>query len=424
MEFSQKLQVWSREASQASMHALEGISETSNEVLHSKYAAEALGAAVVVAVIASRGKLAGLVEKAGLPSARTLCFGEKLTSEAGALESIAPSSFAATRTIDSIASSPGTAARTIDSIAPSSFAARSGIRSASSANGKWFDFGSYPNADRNSELFHREISEKLGVDLEKMREGKVAILYPRFKTPEKQLLGKVTGAELGLWGSKEQGVGVVQYESLPSTKGYLKAADSVVRITQRTEDSLPANFASHAGSGVLVGRPEQGLVLTNEHVVNSAATIAVETVHGEKFAARVVAIHPDQDMAMLQITDAPPNTNFPVATLDDPSSAMLNKTVGALGHHGALPGLIASTGKYESYHELFKLDVFTLDSMTKGGSGGGIFGQDGRLVSLVTKQLDASDQAVVKRSFVGGINIKHIRGFIDKVDTMLKVDRL
>jgi len=410
MEFSQKVQVWSGEASQASMHALEGISETANEVLHSRYAAEALGAAVVVAAIASRGKLAGLVEKAGLPSARTLCFGEKLTSEAGALESIAPSSFAATRTIDSIA--------------PSSFAARTGIRSASSANGKWFDFGSYPNADRNSELFHREISEKLGIDLEKLREGKVAILYPRFKKPEKQLLGKATGAELGLWGSKDQGVGVVQYESLPSTKGYLKAADSVVRITQRTENSLPANFASHAGSGVLVGRPEQGLVLTNEHVVNSAATIAVETVNGQKFAARVVAIHPDQDMAMLQITDAPPNTNFPVATLDDPASAMLNKTVGALGYHGALPGLIASTGKYESYHELFKLDVFTLDSMTKGGSGGGIFGQDGRLVSLVTKQLNASDQAIVKRSFVGGINIKHIRGFIDKVDTMLKADRL
>lgn len=383
------------DASRALSRRADSVFAKANEALRSQYATEVMGAfigaGVVLAVVASRGRLTGLVEKAGLASARALGISEEFAS--------APES--------------------VDSLPSASFAARTGIRSAARAPGKWFNVGSFPGLDRNSEQFQRKISEKLGLDFEKMGQGKVAILHPRLKNPQKQLLGEATRPELGLWGSKEQGVGVVQYESLPSDRGYLKSADSVVRVTNRSSACLPVDFASQAGSGVLVGRPEQGLVLTNEHVVNSAATFSIETTTGQKFAARVVDIHPERDMAMLQITDAAPEASFRVATLGDDTLDMTYKKIGALGYHGALPGLVASPGRYEGYLGVHKLDIMTLDSMTKGGSGGGVFGQDGRLVSLVSRELRTTDQAVVQRSFVGGVNIKDIRAYIEKVNTML-----
>jgi hypothetical protein len=418
MDLSEKNHNLSRDGAAAFTHRIDDVSKAADECLHSKYAPEVIGVGAAVVLVATRGRLAGLAEKIGLAPARAFGFSEKLAGEAGEIESMSGAG-----TLNSFSSIKRM--RQSASVDPTSFAGRTGVRFASKANGKWFDFKikpDYLNMDRNSELFQREVSRKLGVDLEKMREGKVAILYPRFKNPAKKLLGKAVG-DVGVWGDQEQGVGVVEYESLPSAKGFLKGANSVVRVTQRAENSLPANYASHAASGVFVGRPEQGLVLTNEHVVDSAASISVETLNGQRYAAKVLRVHPTQDMAMLQITDAPAQTSFPVATLADSETGMLKKSVASLGHHGALPGLIASPGKYEEYSDILGLDVLTLDSLTKGGSGGGIFGQDGRLVSLATRQLNVSDQAIVKRSFAAGINIKDIRGFIDQVDAMLSAGK-
>jgi len=301
------------------------------------------------------------------------------------------------------------------------FAERSGFYGANAAPGEAFNFGAksnYDGLDRNGSEFQEFIGAKLNLDLQKLESGKMAILHPRFKYPEKQLFGKVDeNRDLSLWGDKTQGVGVVEYADLNRESGYFAGAKSVVRITARTEEAQAENFARSGASGVFIGRPDQGLVLTNEHVVRDVRSLSVETSSGTKFSAKIICANPEHDLAVIQLTNAPAAMNFPVVSLSERAVVASGEKVAAVGHHGALKGIIASPGHYKSYDGNLKLDVLSLDSATYGASGGAIFDKSGNLVSLTAKSLRVAEK--IDRSLTGGVNMKHIRAFIDQVDAIL-----
>jgi S1-C subfamily serine protease len=301
------------------------------------------------------------------------------------------------------------------------FAERSGIFKANARPGETFNFGDksgFDEFDRNGSEFQKLIGTKLNLNLQKLESGKMAILHPRFKYPDKQLLGKVDDRrDLSLWGDKTQGVGVVEYADLNRNSGYFAGAKSVVRVTARTDEAQAESFARHGASGVFIGRPEQRLVLTNEHVVRDGRLLNVETISGSRFAARIILANPERDLAVIQLTDAPPAMTFPVASLSDRAFVASGEKVAAVGHHGALKGLIASPGHYQRYSSDLNVDVLSLDSATQGSSGGPIFDRSGALVSLVAKSLRTIEK--VDRPLVGGVNVRHIRKFMNQVDAIL-----
>lgn len=291
------------------------------------------------------------------------------------------------------------------------FSSRFGMFSAPRPNGEHFQLGKLPCDDRNSALFQETISRRLGLDLQKLNEGKIAVLHPRFRFPEKQLQGKIDPRhDLSLWGDHKQGVGVVEYQDLKTSRSYLAGAQSVVRVALRPEGPQSFDMAKHVGSGVFVGPAEQGLILTNDHVVRGVAEMTVSTAHGAKYTAQVIDSNPRLDLAVLKVIDAPVGTSFPAATIREASLQPGSKAVG-VGHHGALRGLLASPGRYESNSSGF--DAFAIDSSMPGLSGGGIFDRDGKLVAIASR--GAHSLLHQDRSLIGAVSGLNVKRYVAEV---------
>ncbi|HEY9870415.1 MAG TPA: serine protease [Candidatus Obscuribacterales bacterium] len=236
-------------------------------------------------------------------------------------------------------------------------------------------------SDRNSDRFQSMIGRQLGIDLAQLQAGKIAILHPRFTRPEKQLAGRFNRSDIGLWGSAEQGVGVVEYMSIPSKRGYLSSAPSVVRITKRTGEHTPSGHADKAGSGVFVSA--EGKVATNAHVIDGATSLKVETYDGRSYSARVLDRDDFTDLAILQLVGVEKGKTFPTPEFAELTEAMSGARVAAVGHHGGLKGVIASPGQFKEKKSWTDTALYALDSIVPGASGSPVFDLRGRLVGLV-----------------------------------------
>lgn len=232
--------------------------------------------------------------------------------------------------------------------------------------------------DRNSDLFQSLVRKQIGLDSHQLDAGKAAILHPRFSAHELDF-SFLKKSDLGSWGSKEQGFGLVEYQSLPGQRGYLKNADSVVRVTKTLEPGAAQGQADRASSGVFVRA--SGKIATNEHVVRNAASLQVETLSGQRYNAEVVAVDGASDLAILQIQAHPNAAPFPVPQFIDSPFRQSSK-VAAIGHQGGLKDIIAAPGQWTSAGPQNK---YMIDGVMPGASGSPIFDNEGRLVGLTAK---------------------------------------
>lgn len=244
-----------------------------------------------------------------------------------------------------------------------------------------FDTNGLPG-NRNSTDFQLQVSKQLGLDQQKFDSGKVAILHRRITERPLEKLTSSSSHDLGMWGSQEQGMGLVEYQSLPSSRGYLKPSQSVVRVTKTFDAEAPVSQADRAGSGVFV--TADGKIATNEHVVRNSSKLSVETHDGKVYSAHVVGLDTSNDLAILQLSDLPKGTKFPVPTFADEPALVQGSRVAAIGHHGGLKGLIASPGQFSSASAWGK-NRYSIDSVMPGASGSPIFDNRGQLVGLVAK---------------------------------------
>jgi S1-C subfamily serine protease len=98
------------------------------------------------------------------------------------------------------------------------------------------------------------------------------------------------------------------------------------------------------GSGVIVG--EDGLIVTNEHVIRDADEIVVRLSDRSEFRAKVIGADVRTDLAVLRIQ---PSRKLPVATLGDSSRLKVGEFAIAVGNPFGLEstvtlGVISATG--------------------------------------------------------------------------------
>ncbi|MGQ0657335.1 MAG: DegQ family serine endoprotease [Chromatiales bacterium] len=138
------------------------------------------------------------------------------------------------------------------------------------------------------------------------------------------------------------------------------------------------------GSGVIINA-EQGLVVTNNHVIANADQIAVKLRDGTVFEAELIGTDPKTDVAVIKIP-AKNLTALPVANSDQ---LRVGDFVVAIGNPLGLGGTVTSgiisalarsglgIGEYEDY-------IQTDAAINQGNSGGALVNLRGELVGINT----------------------------------------
>ena len=155
--------------------------------------------------------------------------------------------------------------------------------------------------------------------------------------------------------------------------------------------SVVAGSGSGTGSGAIIrSTANQSLVVTNNHVIESAATsgtITVETNDGERYSATIVGRDVAYDLAVLRIQKG----NLPVLEYGNSNTLVIGEPVVAFGSPLGLSGTVTSgiisavnrpvtTGSLgsESYINAIQTDA----AINPGNSGGPLVDAQGLMVGV------------------------------------------
>jgi serine protease Do len=181
--------------------------------------------------------------------------------------------------------------------------------------------------------------------------------------------------------------------------GFNNLLQSVVRIDVRELDfdSGSKRFRSGVGSGVILG--EDGLVLTNAHVVSPRAVeISVTLANLERVHAELIGWDHWTDLALLRIDVSEVerrNLSFAHAVFGESESLRPGQTVYAVGTpHGltrtVTKGIISNTDRYFETNNgvngyetgYFNTWLQTDAAINPGNSGGPLVTADGRVIGI------------------------------------------
>jgi serine protease Do len=165
-----------------------------------------------------------------------------------------------------------------------------------------------------------------------------------------------------------------------------------VRSQVRTLSPFGASDGEAVGTGFVVR--DDGFILTNQHVVDGASSVAVTTASGDEHRAAVVAEDAEHDLAVLKI-DA---DGLTALTLGASETLAMGETVVAIGFALGLSGgptvtsgIISSLDRtidvqdpsggapaVRTYRGLLQTDA----ALNHGNSGGPLLTLDGRVVGV------------------------------------------
>jgi serine protease DegQ len=139
--------------------------------------------------------------------------------------------------------------------------------------------------------------------------------------------------------------------------------------------------AISAGSGVIVDQ-ERGLVVTNFHVIRNATAVEVGLNDGRHFAAGLVAIAPELDLAILKID----GKDLPELPLGDSSRLSVGDYVVAIGNPFGLgqtvtAGIVSATERGLGGNDERRF-VQTDAPINPGNSGGPLINTRGEIVGI------------------------------------------
>ena len=154
--------------------------------------------------------------------------------------------------------------------------------------------------------------------------------------------------------------------------------------------------ARSLGSGFIIG--EEGLVVTNNHVVEGADAITVELPDspGQQFEATIVGRDQRSDVALLQI-DGKGRKKFPVLQLGSSKDLEVGEHVAAFGSPLGLSKSMTTgiiSGKDRPIDEINKFPFLQTDALINPGNSGGPLVNTKALVIGMNTAINAAGQGI------------------------------
>ncbi len=137
------------------------------------------------------------------------------------------------------------------------------------------------------------------------------------------------------------------------------------------------------GSGVIIS--PQGILLTNNHVIEGATEIDVRLSDGRQARAKVIGADPETDLAVLRIE----LDRLPSITLGQIEALQVGDLVLAIGNpfnvgQTATSGIVSALGRQGLGLSTFENFIQTDAAINPGNSGGALVDQHGHLVGINT----------------------------------------
>ena len=165
---------------------------------------------------------------------------------------------------------------------------------------------------------------------------------------------------------------------------YAACADSIVGITAYPEDQN----GYYWGTGVIAG--ENGLIITNAHVIEGCTSAEVTLYNNESYEALLVGADAVSDLALLKIDC----TGLPAASFADISGLSVGDPVAAIGNplseefrSTLTNGIISAIDRGMNYNGHTMSLLQTNAAINQGNSGGALFNMYGQVVGITNLKM-------------------------------------
>lgn len=161
-------------------------------------------------------------------------------------------------------------------------------------------------------------------------------------------------------------------------------------VTDVTEQALPSvvQIITDSGSGTGFIVSEDGLLVTNRHIVGSARRVTILTATGEEYRGEVVQQHSVLDLAYVEIDS---DRTFTPLAIGDSSDVSVGEAVIAIGYPlGEELGLepTVSRGIISAKRD----DYLQTDaSLNPGNSGGPLLDANGNVIGVITARVESTE---------------------------------
>ena len=222
--------------------------------------------------------------------------------------------------------------------------------------------------------------------------------------------GSANSSNTGLWtGTTEEDYTVVE-------KVAAIAANSVVEITTEgltTDSYFQQRIVSGAGSGVIIST--DGIIVTNDHVVQGADKITVTLRDGTQYNGTLVGTDAKSDLAVVKV-DA---TGLQAAVMGSSASLKVGELAVAIGNPLGQLGGTVTNGIISALDREITVQGETMTllqtnaAINPGNSGGGLFNSKGELIGIVNAKSGGTENGTTIEGLGFAIPIDTAKGIID-----------